>query len=204
MLADLGSSALSRRAVQAASEAGANMFEPNLAAGDDSSALERRLRAWEPSPGGLDRDRMLFEAGRAAAASEMQGWRSRRPWLLAASAAALVASVLGAAWTSERSDRIQLELALRAVSQRPSGLEAEAQIEVAAAPLLKPDPAETPRPIESSSYLALVRRLVLSPGTAEQTSHGAHAEPRRPPAPTLPVQETRTLGARDLKRVISL
>lgn len=41
---------------------------------DDLTDLERRLRQWQPTALGLDRDRMLFEAGRATARAEIWGW----------------------------------------------------------------------------------------------------------------------------------
>ena len=43
----------------------------------DLSEFERRLAAWRPAVGGLDRDRMLYEAGRAAARADgrVQSWR---------------------------------------------------------------------------------------------------------------------------------
>jgi hypothetical protein len=44
---------------------------------NDLRALEHRLAAWRPAPGALDRDRMLYDAGRSAARAEsrIHSWR---------------------------------------------------------------------------------------------------------------------------------
>ena len=84
------------------------MFNPDQ---DPVSSLEERLRSWVPSAGGLDRDRMLFEAGRAAAQRPIaSAGTSTRLWKLATAAAVLLASGLGLAWHNERSQRRALEL----------------------------------------------------------------------------------------------
>ena len=46
--------------------------------GPDLTALERRLAAWRPAAGALDRDRMLYDAGRAAAAGPSLAAGDRR------------------------------------------------------------------------------------------------------------------------------
>ena len=58
---------------------------------NDLTDLERRLAAWRPAPGSLDRDRMLFEAGRAG----VQIVDRTRFWRLATAASTLVAVTLG-------------------------------------------------------------------------------------------------------------
>ena len=50
----------------------------NEPSGPDLTALERRLSAWRPAAGALDRDRMLYDAGRAAAGPVPGGWRRPR------------------------------------------------------------------------------------------------------------------------------
>ena len=123
--------------------------------GPDLTALEHRLSGWRPSAGSLDRDRMLYDAGRAAAAGA-------RPWpLMAASLllatlglAALLAhehSALGRERTllaQERAQRRQLETALAART--------EASQSTFPSPVQQDAPIEPPAP---SSYLALTARL---------------------------------------------
>ena len=69
--------------------------------------LERPLTALEPLPGALNRDRMLFEAGRASAKA---GARAR--FLTLAAATVAVSIGLGLSLFSERSGRRALELAI--------------------------------------------------------------------------------------------
>ena len=74
---------------------------PELEHEFDLSELERRLAAWRPAAGALDRDRMLYEAGRAAARADgrVQSWR------LATAALVLLAVGLGGLLVHERSQR---------------------------------------------------------------------------------------------------
>ena len=72
---------------------------------DDLTDLERRLAALRPASGGLDRDRMLFDAGRASARAEGRA----RAWALSAAASALVAVGLGVGLARERSRALGLE-----------------------------------------------------------------------------------------------
>jgi hypothetical protein len=178
------------------------MFDPNLIARDDSGELERRLRSWQPSLGGLDRDRMLFDAGRAAA-------RAARPpllrarWPLVSAAAALLACALGVAWNAERAGRRELEIALGEASQRQNDRNEGARDEVASARIGEPDTAHDHRPLDSSSYLVLVRQLVPTHGETGQPRNEVPLEARRL-RPVLPPREPSPLGVRDLKRVIPL
>ena len=86
------------------------MFNPDQ---DHLSSLEERLRSWVPSAGGLDRDRMLFEAGRAGAQGPIQAVGSASSWRYATAAAVLLASGLGLAWYNERSQRRALGADIR-------------------------------------------------------------------------------------------
>ena len=92
------------------------MFNPDQ---DHLSSLEERLRSWVPSPGGLDRDRMLFEAGRAEVQGPIQAGTSARLWKYATAAAVLLASGLGMAWHNERSQRRALELTFARLAPPP-------------------------------------------------------------------------------------
>ena len=58
---------------------------------DELNALADRLRGWRPSVGGLDRDRLIFESGRAAGLAEARATFRRRIWPLAMAASMLVA-----------------------------------------------------------------------------------------------------------------
>ena len=97
------------------------MFNPDQ---DHLSSLEERLRSWVPSAGGLDRDRMLFEAGRAEArgSARMRGLEARDGRRGPAGVGA------GMAWHNERSQRRALELAfarLVLLRRRRIGLDAQ-------------------------------------------------------------------------------
>ena len=80
------------------------------------SDLERRLEQWRPASGSLDRDRMLFDAGRASARAESWG---RLGAALAASFA-LVAVGLGGLLVRERAHRHGLEVALAERTREPA------------------------------------------------------------------------------------
>src|SRR4029077_18348169 len=103
-----GVSPLPARTGPTSREAGTTMFNPDQ---NPVSPFEERLRSWVPSARGLDRDRMLFEAGRAQGQESLRARTSARLWKLATAAALLLASGLGMAWHSERSQRRDLELA---------------------------------------------------------------------------------------------
>jgi hypothetical protein len=66
------------------------------------NALERRLANWQPASaaGLIDRDRLLFNAGRAAAAAQAQSW-GRLGWFTSA-CLALLAVTLGGLVARER------------------------------------------------------------------------------------------------------
>ena len=76
----------------------------------DLSALERRLGNWRPAAGVVDRDRMLFEAGRAAARNESWG----RFGGLSSAFLALVALGLGGLLVREQGNRRALEATVAA------------------------------------------------------------------------------------------
>jgi hypothetical protein len=158
----------------------------------DMSEVSCRLAAWRPASGGLNRDRMLYEAGRAAARAEgrIQSWR------LATAALTLLTVGLGGLLAHERSQRQALEtsiaVAARIKSAQPAG-------EIAL-----PAPKETPA-IEPSSYIALTLRL--SQGTPDMSSLDLQLEPKPHRVATGRLQvlpERQPLQARDLQRVLDL
>ncbi|QDV38768.1 hypothetical protein [Tautonia plasticadhaerens] len=132
--------------------------------------LEARLLGWRPSPGGLDRDRMLFEAGRSGALAEARGrfWRGATAGLVLASIGLVVALI------DARVDQGALRDELAAMKAR--GGVFDASVEPSWGTSSTPDPREiaaepvAPPPIEpvaldASSYLAMTRRLVSLDGT---------------------------------------
>src|SRR5262245_25425879 len=124
------------------------MDTPDRLSRGDLTDLERRLSGWTPSAGALDRDRMLFEAGRAAARSETRG---RLTTALAAGLAA-VSVGLGGWAVRESTQRRALELAL---ADRSRALEV-----VLAERSFPPEPDQIPvAALTPESYLVLTHRL---------------------------------------------
>ncbi len=150
--------------------------EHNL--GPDLSPTERRIAAWRPSAVAIDRDRMLYEAGRASARA------AARPWQFATAAALLLAVGLGGWASRERSRRVD-ELAARPTISLPP---------------LMPEPIEPPDP---NSYRALsalpAERWEMASaiefGDASKSPHPDPAE--RPTHPT-------PLRPQDILRVLDL
>lgn len=135
---------------------------------DDLTDLEHRLAALRPSNGGLDRDRMLFDAGRASARAEGRA----RAWAFAA-ASTVVAVGLGFGLARERSRALDLERALVA-AREPTPAPKATELPTGAAPAVEAAP---------DSYLALSRRAfaVLDDPPV--------ASARRPIGPGLPAPE---------------
>jgi hypothetical protein len=138
---------------------------------DDMTDLERRLRQWQPASLGLDRDRMLFAAGRAAARSAVWGWVP----LGSVAALAVAAVMLGILLVRERGERHALEVRLAqqiAVPKPPS-------VELALAPIVE-------RPPAPDSYLMLTRNMLaagpeLMPSQAPDTTPAVRATDDEPP-----------------------
>jgi hypothetical protein len=169
--------------------------------GPDLTALERRLSAWRPSAGSLDRDRMLYDAGRSAAAGA-------RPWRLMAAPlflatlglTALLAhehSSLGrerALVAQERAQRRQLETALAART--------EASQPTSPSPVQQDAPIEPPAP---SSYLALTARLTADVDDPAPRHIIDDPERRSPvPAPERGPARPSPFRPHDLRRVLDL
>ena len=163
------------------------------AIGPDLSALERRLAAWRPATGALDRDRMLYNAGRAAAAAGARTWR------LASAALLLATTGLGgllfqqrSLLARERAERIELAARLAAPATAPAAL----------AP---PVESAAPGPPAPGSYLALTARLAEGVDFGSPPEGGGDREPRMPSPPSWePATRPVPLRPIDLQRVLDL
>jgi hypothetical protein len=160
----------------------------------DMSEVACRLAAWRPASGGLDRDRMLYEAGRAAAQADGRG----QSWRLATAALTLLTVGLGGLLAHERSQRRALEtsiaMAARINPAQPAGeIASSASRETSAIEPFAPD-----------SYFALTSRLAR--GVPDLLSSVEfEADPQRPPArPSMPPAQRRPLQPGDLQRVLEL
>jgi hypothetical protein len=147
----------------------------------DLMALEHRLAAWRPSAGALDRDRMLYDAGRAAA---LAGSRIRS-WRLATAALALISVGLGGLLAQQRSllarersllaqERSQRHAPETARSARPGASEPSPP---APSPAAESPAIEPPSP---TSYFALTSRLARSAGDPSSLDVEIEPEPHRP------------------------
>lgn len=160
------------------------MFDPDE---NDLNMLEERLRSWMPSAGGLDRDRLLFETGRARA--------SARLWKLATAAAILLSFGLGTGWLHERAQRRDVEPAL----SRPSP-------PVVSHPPVPEVVAERPEPVtpvDPLSYLGLIRQVKNMDDAADFGPHRI-APHRASKVHSADLPTTQPLRPHDFDRVISL
>ncbi|WP_165227637.1 hypothetical protein [Aquisphaera insulae] len=119
--------------------------------GDELNDLEGRLRTWQPSAGGLDREAMIFEAGRASVRRSPSAAVDLRAWRLATAAAVVLAAGLAMGWIREHRHARGMEQMLLA--------RAEAAATLPAGPAIGPPTDEPPRPFDPSSYLALAREI---------------------------------------------
>jgi hypothetical protein len=161
------------------------MDTPESADSREINEPERTLARLRPVSGALSRDRMLFEAGRAAARLE-----ALHRFLIATSASLLVALIgSGGLLARERARRHDLETELAA------RLNMQTSDPDAVQPELRP-PAE----VSPSSYLALSRHI--RPGGLEEPSPPVEVAPRGHPvdeaAPIAPIR------IRDTQRVLDL
>lgn len=163
--------------------------------GPDLTALERRLSAWRPAAA-IDRDRLLYESGRAAARADA------RPWRLATAALILISMGLGGALIHQRSS-LARERALLA-SERASRIEREARLAARSAPPTSPPPGpiEPPGP---NSYLALSSRLTGAWDGEAPDDVPSQPGPRRPaPDPSGGEWHPAPLRPQDIRRVLDL
>jgi hypothetical protein len=172
------------------------------------SALEQRLAAWRPSPGALDRDRMLYDAGRAAARAEnrLQSWRL-------ATAALLVISIgLGGLLVYQRSLRLLDRDLLAQEQARRHALETAL---AAGDRPLEPAPGISAPAVQATSiqrlpptsYFILTARLTRSGQDLSAPDLDFEPEPQRPgshPSEMMPRPGPRQLQPGDIRRVLEL
>jgi hypothetical protein len=163
---------------------------------DRVNDLEQRLRSWVPAAGALDRDRMLFEAGRAAAGAAVRARRISQWWKFAAAGAAVLAMGLGLAWQNERRERLALQLDIARLTK-------PAPAPVASTSVMMAEEHQRAVAPDRWSYLTLVRQVsrIEQGESLESTS--------TEPTTTEKVEPTRSLRnaplrPRDIERVIAL
>jgi hypothetical protein len=169
------------------------MFNPDQ---DRVNDLEQRLRSWVPSAGGLDRDRMLFEAGQAAAGAAARARGMSRWWQFAAGTAAVLALGLGLAWHNERRERLALQLDIARLTKP-----VPAPITSTSVMMAEQQPrAVTP---DRWSYLSLIRQVsrIEQGESLESTSTEPTTTEKVEPARSL---RNAPLRPRDFERVIAL
>ncbi len=148
--------------------------------------LADRLRAWQPAtPVDIDRDRLIFEAGRAAGIAETRRAYRGRFWPLATAASLLMAT---AGFLLARQQG-------REQGRRPETVES-----VAIPSILQPT-AELPpiEPVDPNSYLALARRI--ADGHLDPFQAGSKSPD---PDSSRPRNDSAPLRARDVDRLLNL
>ncbi len=158
---------------------------------NELTALERRLAAWRPAGGGLDRDGMLFRAGAAAARADDR----TSSWRLATAASVLLTATLGGLLAHERSQRLALESQALARSDRHDPPPPTANSVHLAT-------IETPVP---DSYLALTARFANGGRDLSLLDREFDSQPRRPPATSSRSSPSlEPLRPRELERILDL
>jgi hypothetical protein len=122
----------------------------------DLTGVEAALSSLRPAPTGVDRDRLMYLAGRAAAAGSLGARRPRASWLWPSATAAslLLAVTFATMWLGRGEPMVVYRdrpVAAPHASQRPS------------APIEEEVEAATPRKQWRTDYLQL-RRLVTTQG----------------------------------------
>jgi hypothetical protein len=157
---------------------------------NDLTALERRLAGWRPTTGGLDRDRILFDAGRAAAQADGRS----RLWQFTTVALVFVTAGIGGLLTHERSRRLALETqaADRTDLPEPRSL-ASASVQLVR--------FEPPGP---NSYLALTSQLAKAVRDLSSPDAGLESRLTQPAGASESSPYSEPLRPRDLERVLDL
>ncbi|MDG3005048.1 hypothetical protein [Paludisphaera mucosa] len=144
---------------------------------DPLIALEGRLAAWLPASGGLDRGRMLYEAGRAAATAERRG--AFRTLAAATLTLGLASIALATGWGLERRRAVAPES--ERIAGRPDAGLARSTPDLARPAPPRPQVAdERGRPFAATSYLELTRRIAdgrFEPEVQPRPPGGGSADP---------------------------
>jgi hypothetical protein len=166
-------------------------------------SLERRLAGWRPAVGALDRDRVLYHAGQAAARADtyVQAWRL--------ASAALLFLLIGSGWliARQRSMLVHEQYLLeREQSQRlalETTLAAQTRIVAAEAAhhLGEPPPLE---PFAANSYFVLASRHAQGIAEPAWPGAGSPAEERREAGSPDKRPAAAPLRPRDLERILDL
>lgn len=178
---------------------------PNREIDPDLTAMEHRLAVWQPSTGALDRDRMLYDAGRAAARAESRV----RSWRLATAALALVAVGLGGLLAHERSlvAHQRSLLALERSQRRSMEATLAARTGTSEPTSPAPAPGDSPpaEPLAPTSYFALTSRFARSAGDPSSLDIAIEPGPHRPVTrPSEMPLPPRPLRPGDVQRVLDL
>lgn len=143
----------------------------------DLNATEARLSGWSPAASGLDRDRMLFLAGRAAGRSEMR----RRMAVASAGLVVLISAGLGGLLVREQARSRTLEIRLAEALHAPASPSVRT---VAPTP-----PPAIGRP-EPGSYLVLTKQALGPPKSADRpATSGGVSGPSTPTPEALRVRD---------------
>jgi hypothetical protein len=170
---------------------------------DDLKALEHRLAAWRPSAVGLDRDRMLYDSGRASVRGEGQ----IRSWRMATAALLLLTVAMGGLLLHQRSLLVR-ERALLALERSQRHATETALVARPGAPepsLPVPSPTSagtTIEPLSPSSYFVLTARLARD--VRDGSSPDLEIEPRPPIEPSEISPQPGMLRPRDIPRILDL
>jgi hypothetical protein len=159
---------------------------------NELTAMEARLAAWRPAAVALNRDRMLFNAGRAAAKAEGRS----RLWQLVTAASVLVTVTLSGLLAHERSQRVALESKIPAPTERRDP-------EPSTNALVQLAKFEPPGP---NSYLALTSQLAKGARDLSWLDVERETGPRSspPPASSKSTPNLQPLRPTDLERVLDL
>jgi hypothetical protein len=148
------------------------------------AAIEQRLKQWSPASGSLDRDRILFESGRASAHSPA----GRTPWVVLTLGLTAASITFATLYIRERGERQALALALRG-SARPA-------LPIAAEPEQNASRDASTSSDSESGYFRIRERIVAKgldawPAAVARDVRNRPSEPPR--APLTPVSTARFL-----------
>ncbi|MGP0068915.1 MAG: hypothetical protein ACLQGP_35610 [Isosphaeraceae bacterium] len=173
---------------------------------DDLKALEDRLTAWRPASGSLDRDRMLYDSGRAAG----RGEGPIRSWRMATAALLLLTISLGGLLVHQGSllDRERALLAQERARRRATetAIAARPAAQEPSPPTPSPTLAATKfEPLSPTSYFVMTARMASD--VRDVPSPDLEIEPgtrRSPTEPAVPLPQPDPLRARDIRQVLDL